>query len=164
MPAGQPDRMRTPLIIATLLVAALAIAGTRLVASTKALQTAPAPAADVQALITYLAPLPADSAAAVDSSVTIARDPFVEISASAAPVPAQIGAANNSKRSSTQRWIVSSILLEGSRKSAIVNDVWVNLGDSLAGGSRLTAVERDHVIVTDANGVRHKVPIQGGET
>ncbi|HEY6220743.1 MAG TPA: hypothetical protein VIV65_11880 [Gemmatimonadaceae bacterium] len=156
--------MRTPLIIATLLVAALAIAGTRLVASTKALQTAPAPAADVQALITYLAPLPTDSAAAVDSTVTIARDPFVEISSSAAPVPAQIGAASTSKRSSTQRWIVSSILLEGSRKSAIVNDVWVNLGDSLAGGSRLTAVERDHVIVTDANGVRHKVPIQGGET
>ena len=61
-------------------------------------------------------------------------------------------------------WVVSSILFEGSEKSAIVNNAWVTIGDTLGGGSRLTAVESDHIVVTDAKGVRHKVPIQGGES
>ena len=154
------------MVISTLVVAGLAIAGTRFIRSTKTLQSATAPTSDVQALITYLAPLPADSApASIDSGIgAIVRDPFVEVSTSAASMPAPTTAGDKSKRPRNQRWVVTSVLLEGSRRSAIVNDVWVNVGDSIVGGSRLTAVERDHVVVTDANGVRHKVAIQGGET
>jgi len=66
-----------------------------------------------------------------------------------------------STRGAVQQWVVSSILFEDSKRSAILNNAWVNVGDALAGGARVTAIERKYVIVTDAKGNRQVVPIQG---
>jgi hypothetical protein len=66
------------------------------------------------------------------------------------------------KAGGSQQWVVSSILFEDTKRSAIVNNTWVGVGDPLGGGARVTAIERKYVIVTDANGTRHVVPIRGG--
>ena len=97
--------------------------------------------------------------------MVVTRDPFAPTSFVGVRVP--VGTAVEASRPTTgegQHWVVSSILFEGSKRSAIVNNAWVSVGDALGGGSRLTAVERDHIVVTDAKGVRHVVPIQGGES
>ena len=128
--------------------------------------TKPLPTGDLEAVSAYLAPLP-DSSRLADvgtGTMVVARDPF----GSTASVPlAPAGSAGTlgsrpAKGGGSQQWVVSSILIEASRRSAIVNDAWVGVGDPLGGGARVTAIERKHVIVTDANGTRHTVPIRGG--
>jgi len=120
---------------------------------------------DLQSLAAYLAPLPDSGRLAQDGPITmvVARDPFLS-AAALAGAQSQIRAngATRSKPSEGQ-WVVSSILLEGAKRSAIVNNVWVTIGDAVGSGAKITAIEPDHVVVTDANGVRHTVSIQGGE-
>jgi hypothetical protein len=105
-------------------------------------------------------------ASATTSGIVVARDPFVavELAPISGTSSGSVSATSPRIPSAAQPWVVSSILVEGSNRSAIVNNTWVTVGDSLAGGSHLTAVERDHVVVTDAQGVRHTVSIQGGES
>jgi hypothetical protein len=165
MVATPSDQRRSLVLAATFFVVAFAIIGSRVIASTKLLQRATPQLTDVESLRPYLGPL-GDSVAVRNhstSALTI-HDPF-NASNGVAPTIAEPKAAGTPRRKSARSpWVVTTVLLEGSRKSAIVNDKWVNLGDSLADGSRLTAVERDHVIVTDAKGVPHRISIQGGET
>jgi hypothetical protein len=160
MATAQTDQRRSLVLAATFFVVAFAIVANRVIGSTKQLQRAAPPLTDVESLQPYLAPLSGSVARSDSAPVVATRDPF---GPSARPVP-MVSAVKPPVRSSRSRWVVTTVLLEGSRRSAIVNDNWVNLGDSLADGARLTAVERDHVIVTDAKGVRHRVSIQGGET
>lgn len=56
---------------------------------------------------------------------------------------------------STRRWQVSAVLITRSRRAAVIDDSLVDVGGSLRGGARLTSVEADRVIVTDAQGNRH---------
>ncbi len=121
------------------------------------------PAADLRSLSAYLAPLPDTASLAIGGfgSMLGRPDPF------GATPPVSRGTASNVVPSVTvadpagPQWVVSSILFEGSKRSAIVNDAWVSVGDRLAGGARVTVIERKHVVVTDSRGKRQVVPLQG---
>ena len=125
----------------------------------------PVPAADLETLTPFLGPLDdsASLAGRLPNSMLGNPDPFaaapgVGTTSGNAPVLA----GQSSVTSARQHWVVSSILFEASKRSAIVNNAWVSVGDAIGGGARVTAIERKHVIITDAKGIRHVVPIQGG--
>src|SRR5207245_1142198 len=144
----------------------LAITALRTIQSTKLLTARPLPAVDLQSLSPFLKPLTESSRSAqtLTTARVIARDPFSATGLARPSTPSATGSGAQPSAPTDVRWVVSSILVDGSKKSAIVNDTWVTVGDTLSGGSRLTAVERDHIVVTDAKGIRHKVPLQGGES
>lgn len=161
------DRKRALLIGVGCATIALAALSLRAIKSAVEVGTRPIPVTDLQSLAPFLGPLSDTSVLDHVSSGTmvVTRDPFGASLEVAPRVP--VGTAVEYSRPTTsvrQYWVVSSILFEGTRRSAIVNNAWVSVGDALGGGSRLTAVERDHIVVTDARGVRHVVPIQGGES
>jgi hypothetical protein len=166
--ATAPADQRPMLISAALFAVALGILAVRYIKGSTDVESRPLPAGDVHALSAFVAPLPDTSvlASAATSGIVVARDPFVAVELAPISGTSRGSASATSPRipSAAQPWVVSSILVEGSNRSAIVNNAWVTVGDSLAGGSHLTAVERDHVVVTDAQGVRHTVSIQGGES
>lgn len=150
--------------VTSVVLAALAL---RSVASARPVIDKQVPSSDLQNLAAYLAPLP-DSTSLAESGfggMVWDRDPFgVTSVAPSARVQRQGRGTSSRPRAGGGRWVVSSILFEDSKRSAIVNNAWVTVGDRLDGGARLTAIERKHVVVTDANGTRHVVPIQGGES
>jgi hypothetical protein len=138
----------------------------RVATSARELAARPIPGGDIQSLAGFLAPLP-DSAGFAHGgnlSTVVSRDPFLPTGYSRPQGSDSVVWLSQPAPRGTEQWVVSSILVEGSRKSAIVNDAWVSVGDPLGGGSRLTSVERDHIVVTDANGIRHVVSIRGGES
>lgn len=165
--ATTPADQRTMLLAAALFVAALAIFAVRSLKAGSAIAMRAVPTADLQTLSSFLMPLGSSSLLATSpaGTIVVARDPFVAKAVAAEQGPLRTTANPvQPTTAKSQPWVVSSILVEGSRRSAIVNDVWVTVGDSLGGGSHLTAVEPDHIVVTDAKGIRHTVPIQGGES
>lgn len=54
---------------------------------------------------------------------------------------------------------VTTTLMAGSRRAALINDQLIYVGERLPDGSRLTSVERDRVVVTDHNGTAHTVAV-----
>ena len=62
-------------------------------------------------------------------------------------------------RNNAEAWRVTTTLMAGSRRAALINDELVYVGDPLPDGSRLTTVERDHVVVTDQKGAAHTVAV-----
>jgi hypothetical protein len=166
METAPADQQRPVFIAAAFFAAALMLFAARAIKTGDQIAAFPLPAADLDAIASFLSPLPTVSPGrtpAGSQNIVIERDPFVTTGVASSQVGAAAGvAAAPVKPTSKQPWIVSTIMIEGSRRSAIVNDEWVNVGDPLTGGSRLTAVERDHIVVTDAKGIRHSVPIQGG--
>lgn len=161
------DQQRSTLVVAALVASALTIVAQRTIKAGRELGTRALPAADLQSLSPFLGPLTDTSVVGqgITRATVITRDPFAPTGVARSVTP--LGTNIDAPRLTTevgQRWVVSTIVFEGSKKSAIVNNAWVTVGDALGGGSRLTAVERDHIVVTDANGIRHKVPIQGGES
>ena len=154
-------------IAAALFAVALMIFAARAIKTGEQIGAFPLPAADLDAISSFLSPLPAPSSGRTpvgNHDIVIERDPFLPAGVASSQVRAATGrGATPVKPTSKQPWVVSTIMIEGVRRSAIVNDEWVNVGDPLTGGSRLTAVEPDHIVVTDAKGIRHRVPIQGGE-
>jgi hypothetical protein len=163
--ATAPADQRPVFIAAALFAVSLGILATRYTKAAMQLESQPLPTADLHALAAFLVPLSDTSAVARvgSSGIVVGRDPFVAGGVAPVESGAQVNAGKPVVRTApSQPWIVSTILVEGSRRSAIVNDAWVTVGDSLAGGSHLTAVEPDHIVVTDAKGVRHRVSIQGG--
>jgi hypothetical protein len=165
MPKPAADRRRVSLVALAILAMALAALALRTVNEAAAAVAKPLPTADLESLTAFLAPLPDSTSLADPGRGTMVgdRDPF------ASTTPAPGGAVSRAgvpvsgpKTEGSQQWVVSSILFEESRRSAIVNDAWVSVGDPLGNGARVTAIERKYVIVTDANGNRHIVSIQGG--
>jgi hypothetical protein len=167
MAAAPVNQQRSTLLAAALFAAALVILALRSMKTSGEIATRPVPPSELQNLSAFLTPLPETLFAASGSTgPTVAmRDPFVSMGvAGVSRNQPSLGTSDVSNQPAERQWVVSTILVEGSKKSAIVNNAWVTIGDSLGGGSRLTAVERDHIVVTDAKGIRHKVPIQGGES
>jgi hypothetical protein len=155
------------MVAGTLLMSALTIVAQRMIKAGGEVGTRPLPVADIQSLSPYLGPLTDASTLAknVANAIVITRDPFAPTRIARGEAPSRTTVEALAPASAgVEHWVVSTILFEGPKKSAIVNDAWVTIGDTLGGGSRLTAVERDHIVVTDAKGVRHKVPIKGGES
>lgn len=166
MPGPVTDRQRLILVAIALVAVVGAAAAFRLVDGATAIAEKPVPSTDLRRLNSYLRPLSETSSLAPVAHGTMVgdRDPFAS-TASAATPRARASSTTSSlpKADEGQRWVVSSILFEDSRRSAIVNNAWVMVGDPLGLGASLTGIERTHVIVTDAKGNRHVVPIQGGE-
>lgn len=166
--ATTPDKARQLWLLGILLaLAAVAVAGERSLRPPPRLGAlaGPAPVAALQPLVPYLAldSLRTTAVSATPAPVTIARDPFhpseVESRAPKMTVAAADSRVVEPPRPSLN---VSAILISDSRRAAVIDDVIVNLGGALPGGGHLTAVERDHVVVTDAKGARRTININSG--
>jgi hypothetical protein len=166
MPQKPTDRRRSLVAAAAAIFVVLWILSLRAIATGQEAAGRALPPGDPAALMPFIVPLGQRSllAQADSDTMVVQRDPFVSptIVRSNRSAATATG-ANSPTKDEEPRWVVAAILVEQSRRSALVNDAWVTIGDPLGGGSHLTAVERDHIIVTDARGVRHIVPIQGGE-
>jgi hypothetical protein len=141
----------------------LAILSIKVLDAASVVTSKPIPAADLQTLSVYLAPLPDPASLAVGAKGAMVgeADPFGP-AVKNVRVPVGGTLSSGAAPSGTDgEWVVSSILFENSKRSAIVNNAWVGVGDRLDGGARVTAIERKYVIVTDAKGNRQVVPIQG---
>jgi hypothetical protein len=167
-PTAADQQQRLSWLAVALFVSSLTIVARRTIQGGREVGARAQPIADLQSVSPYLIALSDTSGLAKSGGrpMVVTRDPFAPTgiarsgnSSSRTPVDGHLPIAAGG-----ENWVVSTILFEGSKKSAIVNNAWVTIGDTLSGGSRLTAVERDHIVVTDAKGVRHKVPIQGGES
>ena len=159
----RPAADRQVFLLLVLIAGAAVAAGFSLSLVRDAAATAarPLPAPPGAKLSAFVAPLPSsptESDAGTVSHVA-ARDPFRTRAASPKPAPVATVASETTGES---RWVVSSILFDGAKRSAIVNDAWVSVGDELDNGARVTAIERTHLVVTDMKGIRHTVPIKGG--
>lgn len=168
MPPKASDRPRVILIAIAATSLALAAFAHRSVNAATAVAGTPLPPADIQSIAAYLSPLPDtfSLAEAGTGTMVVQRDPFGAAASSGGMRNSGSGSGTGQVRPPAvegRQWVVSSILIEDSRRSAIVNNAWVAIGDPLGGGARLSAIERKHVVIIDANGVRHIVPIQGGE-
>jgi hypothetical protein len=161
------DQQRLSLVAAALFASALTIIALRTIKAGREVEARALPVADLQSLSPFLRPLTDTSVLArrVTNAMVVTRDPFAPTGVARSENPSRATVDTHLPMPANgEQWVVSTILFEGSKKSAIVNNAWVTIGDTLGGGSRLTAVERDHIVVTDAKGVRHNVPIQGGES
>lgn len=90
--------------------------------------------------------------------VSLSRDPFAErpmarvVSDGPAVTPV-------TPKVDAPVWRVTTTLMAGNRRAALINDVLVYVGDSLPGGGKLVSVERDHVVVSDLKGATHTVAV-----
>jgi hypothetical protein len=165
MQAPAIDRQHLTLVGIALVSVALAALSFRVLNAASAVKTRPIPATDLRSIGSYLAPLPAASSLAVSGNGTMVgeSDPFGSTTPAVhptAPKPATRG--TRATKGTSQPWVVSSILIEASKRSAIINNAWVSVGDTLQGGARVSAIESRHVVLTDAQGTRQIVAIQGG--
>lgn len=120
----------------------------------------------VAGLMAFATPVP-DSLRSIrpaSDSVMLRRDPFVaQPTGQVAATPPASGAREIAPRSETENWRVTTTLVSGNRRAALINDALVYVGDPLPDGSRLTTVERDHVVVTDQKGAAHRVAVARGD-
>lgn len=163
MPTPATDRQRVTLVVLAVVSGGLAALAIGVLDSAAKVATKPLPAADLEAVSAYLVPLPDSSrlAGVGTGTMVVARDPFGSTTSTPLASGGSVGTTPRPAKGGSQQWVVSSILIEESRRSAIVNNAWVSVGDPLGGGARVTAIERKYVVVTDANGNRHTVPIRG---
>lgn len=163
MPTPATDRKRLALIVVAVVSVGLAVLSFKVLNAAAATAARPIPVADVQSLSAYLVPLPDSTSLAVSGNGTMVgqSDPFGPVRPAVRTSVRGSAPSDTTMRAAVQRWVVSSILFEDSKRSAIVNNAWVSVGDPLEGGARVTAIERKYVVVTDAKGNRQVVSIQG---
>ena len=89
------------------------------------------------------------------------RDAFVGRSTPRSVALASSGATPHARppRQPFVAYHVTTTLMAGSRRAALINDQLIYVGERLPDGSRLTSVERDRVVVTDHNGTAHTVAV-----
>lgn len=134
--------------------AGLVVAGWLLVPPAPAPMTLPA-AGDLLALDGYLAPVPgADARPGVPPPVSVEGSPFGPLASAPTPARGPTGAAPG------PAWAVTAIMITGARRIAIVNDRLVRPGDRLADGSRIAAVEADHVLLITPSGERRRLELE----
>lgn len=114
-------------------------------------------------LAPYTAPL-SDTLRTIPSatdSIAPRRDPFLGQPVPRVAAEKQPAGADEAPpaRANTEAWRVTTTLMAGNRRAALINDALVYVGDPLPDGSRLTTVERDHVVVTDQKGAAHTVAV-----
>ena len=170
------DRVHRSLAVSTLVIALVASAGwralgdpvpggrgARAVTAAKPVLLVPNPGLDQ--LIPYAAPL-SDSVAevAVEApAISVRRDPFAD-----APEPAPVRESPRPDAKSAEgqhetrglELSVTATLVAGARRAAVINDSLIYVGGVVPGAGRLTAVESDHVVVTDAKGTAHTVAVK----
>jgi len=117
----------------------------------------------VAQLLPY-ATTPSDSELAVVAAkdVSLARDPFVgrSIARIVASAPAELELlVEEPTKVPAPAYHVTTTLMAGARRAALINDKLIYVGESLPDGSKLTSVERDRVVVTDQHGTAHTVAV-----
>lgn len=163
------DHIHRWLAVAAGFVLVTGLLGWRILGPSDARQTGLTPVAttpQLTELLAYSAPLP-DTVRILgmgDAAITLGQDPFgrqlIALPerdrplAAVVPRPAEVEGPH---------WQVTATLMNGSRRAAVINDELIYLGDSVPGGGKLTAVERDRVTVTDARGASHTVAVKEGE-
>jgi hypothetical protein len=130
-----------------------------------ALAPAPSPGPQLAQLSAYATPIP-DTMRLTPSSAdagVVSRDPFIM---RGMPRVATATGSSNAPRQQAEEtreeWKVTTTMIAGARRAALINDQLVYVGDPLPDGSKLTSVERDHVVVTDRRGTAHKVAVREG--
>jgi hypothetical protein len=123
----------------------------------------PAPTASPQLaqLIPFSTPIPDTvrlGVALVDVTIPT-RDPFVNRALPRVAVSGNTGPRPKTEEAELTEWHVTTTLLAGARRAALINDQLVYVGDPLPDGGKLTSVERDHVVVTDRKGTAHTVAV-----
>ena len=127
----------------------------------------PIPSPQLSQLMPYTEPS-ADTVATLrrgDDSIMLARDPF-----GPGTVPRPIRVVRRptpvmANSSGASLWDVTATLIAGGRRAAVINDVLIYVGDDVPwggreGGGTLTAVERDHIVITDSKGTAHKLAVK----
>jgi hypothetical protein len=106
-------------------------------------------------LLAYSAPL-ADTIRILgmgDAAIVLRQDPFWrQLIAPAERERSPLAAMPRPVDIDNPHWQVTATLMNGSRRAAVINDELIYLGESVPGGGKLIAVERDRVTVTDARG------------
>lgn len=111
-------------------------------------------------LTPYVEPV-AGSAVAyeAESPLEQTRDPFSPVSLYVTEAPL---APDRPVAAPEPRWVASAILITQDRRSAVVDDQIVSVGDVLGGGARVVAIEREHVEIVTPAGVRRRLTVQPG--
>jgi len=125
---------------------------------------APVPSPQLSQLIPYSTPI-TDTlriVAPATDSIALPRDPFAGRPLPRASVAQSGESSAPAPKPAADRWTVTTTLMAGSRRAALINDNLVYVGDPLPGGGTLTSVEHDHVVVTDTKGATHKVAVKEG--
>jgi hypothetical protein len=145
--------------------------GWYLLGRTQAVTSLVGGASPIGALTPFAAPADSMSgslAAAPGERIVLERDPFT---ASAVYHPAERRVPQVRRSAdvdeSSQSWRVTAVLITNARRAAVINDSLVEQGGTLPGGARLTSVDADRVVVTDAHGGRHTITARdegGGES
>ena len=78
------------------------------------------------------------------------------------PPPYQAGVRDADPPRAAPDWRVSAIIIAGDRPIAIIDDQTVSSGSTLPDGSVIEAIERDHVVIREPNGVRHRLSLTTG--
>ncbi|MEO6878885.1 MAG: hypothetical protein ABI205_10415, partial [Gemmatimonadaceae bacterium] len=127
---------------------------------------APLPSPQLTPLMPYTQPL-ADTVVLPRTgraAVALARDPFgaTTIAQSSQISHGSSGAADVAPRAGASLHVTAT-MIGGARRAAVINDLLIYVGDQVPGGGRLTSVESDRVVVTDAQGTSHVVAVKEGE-
>lgn len=161
MPVPAADRQRVATVVVAILVIGLGVFGLAYVRDAEAVVDRPLP--NIALGGTDSTARTAGDAVGMRPSGRVfdGRDPFAPVTP--APGARRPTVVTRPIAPVAQRWVVSSILFLDSTRSAIVNDAWVSVGDRLAGGARVTEIGRKYVVMTDASGTRHVVPLKEGQ-
>lgn len=93
-------------------------------------------------------------------------DPFRTVAAlaprSVAPGNSPLPAYDAPTPAPPRRPALSAILITDSRRAAVIDEQLVGVGDALADGARVTAVEQNFVIVTARDGSRRQLTLPNG--
>jgi hypothetical protein len=119
-------------------------------------------ARQIAQLLPYAAaPRDTDLVVTALGDVPSGRDPFVSRSMPrvVASAPADSAPVTQSAKAPVPSYRVTTTLMAGTRRAALINDQLVYVGESLPDGSKLTSVERDRVVVTDHSGAAHVVVV-----
>lgn len=125
-------------------------------------------AGEMVELVPYLDPaeLELPSSAGLPETVRIPGDPFTAGRAMSWSEPGQrtgtsgnpVGPGRETPRS--PGWRLSAIMIAGERRVAILNDRLVRPGDRLEDGTRVTAVEPDHIVLITSGGERRRLDLE----
>jgi hypothetical protein len=165
------QRIHGALALAAAAILAVGFVGWRSLRVAPAALGAPAaiagtPDPGLAGLMAFASPVPDSlrSVGAPSDSLVLRRDPFVaQPMGHVAAAPRAADEREPAPRIETENWHVTTTLVSGSRRAALINDALVYVGDPLPDGSRLTTVERDHVVVTDQKGAAHRVAVARGD-
>jgi hypothetical protein len=97
----------------------------------------------------------------VPMEVALTRHLAVGLAATPAAASTEPRLAARPAQTAARVYHVTTTLMAGARRAALINDQLIYVGESLPDGSKLTTVERDRVVLTDPGGVTHTVAVAG---